>query len=149
MFSGSDPVDVLLVGDDPGDALLIRETLAQANEHSRFHLARDGDEALRFLHRQGEFADAPRPGLILLDLNLPAPHGLEILARVKGDPHLRIIPVLVLSSSGRPADVQASYELQANAYIVKPRDFDGLADMVRQIDACFLGLIQPPTNRDV
>ncbi len=145
MFAGAtERIDVLLIEDDPGDALMTRDALTEANKHSRFHLAPNGEEALRFLRRDGEFAQAPRPGLILLDLNLPGQHGLEVLAQLKSDPDPGVIPVVVLSSSQHPDDIRRSYELHANAYIVKPADFDGFADVVRRIDACFLGLIQPP-----
>ncbi|MGH3153981.1 MAG: response regulator [Streptosporangiaceae bacterium] len=139
-----DPGDVLLVEDDAGDALMVREYFAQAGRASRFHVTPDGQQALRFLRQAGEYTDAPRPGLILLDLNLPGLHGLEVLARIKADPGLRIIPVVVLSSSRHPDDIQRSYEMNANAYIVKPADLDGFEDMIRQVDACFLHLIEPP-----
>lgn len=143
-MSGHDPVDVLLVEDDPGDALMVRESFAQAGKNNRFHVVPDGHQALRFLRRAGEHAGAPRPGLILLDLNLPGLHGLEVLAQVKADPELMIIPVVVLSSSRHPDDIRRSYEMHANAYIIKPADFDGFDDMMKRIDACFLGLIEPP-----
>jgi CheY-like chemotaxis protein len=137
-------VHVLMVEDDPGDALMVRESFAQAGKNSRFHVVPDGEEALRFLRRSGEYGDAPRPGLVLLDLHLPRMGGLEVLAQVKADPDLRIIPVIVLSSSQDQADINRSYELRANAYIVKPRDFDGFTAMIRQVDECFLDLVTPP-----
>jgi CheY-like chemotaxis protein len=143
-MSGSGPVDVLMVEDDPGDALMVRESFAQAGRHNRFHVVPDGHQALQFLRQAGEHAGAPRPGLILLDLNLPGLHGLDVLAQIKADPELRIIPVVILSSSRHPGDIRRSYEMHANAYIVKPTDFDGFDDMIKRIDACFLGLIQPP-----
>ena len=142
-MSGRDPVDVLMVEDDPGDALMVRESFAQAR-NNRFHVVPDGHQALRFLRQAGEHAGAPRPGLIILDLNLPGLHGLEVLAQIKADPELMIIPVVVLSSSRHPDDIRRSYEMHANAYIVKPADFDGFDDMIKRIDACFLGLIEPP-----
>ena len=139
-----DPVEVLLVEDDPGDALMVGEYFDQAGRNSRFHVIPDGQQALQFLRQTGEYSAAPRPGLILLDLNLPGLHGHEVLAEIKADPKLRIIPVVILSSSRHPDDIKRSYELHANAYIVKPTDFDGFEDMIKKIDACFLGLIQPP-----
>jgi len=142
----SGPVHVLMVEDDPGDALMVRESFAHAGKNSRFHVVPDGDEALRFLRRSGEYGAAPRPGLVLLDLNLPRLHGLGVLAQIKADPDLRIIPVIVLSASQDPADISHSYELHANAYIVKPRDFDGFTAMIKQVDACFLGLVTPPPS---
>ncbi len=139
-----DPVDVLLVEDDPGDALMVGEYFDQAGRNSRFHVIPDGQQALQFLRQTGEYSAAPRPGLILLDLNLPGLHGHEVLTQIKADPELRIIPVVILSSSRHPDDIKRSYELHANAYIVKPTDFDGFEDMIKKIDACFLGLIEPP-----
>src|ERR1700733_5202945 len=133
-------VDVLLVEDDPGDALMVRESFAQASTNNRFHVVSDGAQALQFLRQVGEHARAPRPGLILLDLNLPGLHGLEVLAKIKADADLMIIPVVILSSSRNPDDIRRSYELHANAYIVKPVDFDGFDDTTRRIDACFVGL---------
>lgn len=137
-------VDVLLIEDDPGDALMARETFELANKNCRFHVVADGPAGLRFLRRAGEYADAPVPRLVLLDLNLPGLHGLEVLAAIKSDPDLTIIPVIVLSSSRHPDDIRRSYAAHANAYIVKPADFDGFADTIRKIDACFVGLIQTP-----
>ncbi len=119
-------------------------TLFLRIEFSIILLIPDGHEALRFLRQHGEYADARRPGLILLDLNLPGLHGLDVLAQIKADPDLRIIPVVILSSSRDPGDIKRCYELHANAYIVKPTGFDGFDDMIKQIDACFAGLIQPP-----
>ena len=137
-------VDVLLIEDDPGDALMARETFELANKNCRFHVVPDGPAGLRFLRQAGEYAGAPVPRLILLDLNLPGMHGLEVLAAVKADPELMIIPVVVLSSSHHPDDIRRSYASHANAYIVKPADFDGFADTIKKIDACFVGLIQTP-----
>jgi CheY-like chemotaxis protein len=139
-----DDVDVLLVEDDPADAFMIRESFAQARKHARFHTVPDGEQAWRFLRQTCEFADSPRPGLILLDLHLPGSHGLDILAKLKTDPELRSIPTVVLSASQDPKDIERAYDLHANAYITKPADFDGFSNVIHQIDACFLGLIQPP-----
>ena len=140
---GHSPVHVLIVDDDPGDALMVYESFAQAGDDRRFHLVPDGQRALRFLRRDGDYADAPRPGLVLLDLNMPGLHGLEVLARIKADPVLKLIPVIVLSSSQDLADITASYARHANAYIVKPLDLDGYTTVIRQVDAFFLGLAQP------
>ncbi len=121
---------------------MIRESFAQARHLSRFHVIPDGQRALRFLRQAEEYAHAPVPALIVLDLGLPDAHGLQFLAQVKADPELRVIPVVVLSSSQRPSDIRRAYGLHANAYILKPADYDGFADVVRQIDACFLALAQ-------
>ena len=109
MFGQADgPVEVLLVEDDPGDALMVREYFDQAGRNSRFHVIPDGQQALQFLRQAGEYGAAPRPGLILLDLNLPGLHGHEVLTEIKADPELRIIPVVILSSSRHPDDIKRS-----------------------------------------
>jgi CheY-like chemotaxis protein len=136
--------EILLVEDDPEDALVIRESFESARSGVRFHAVTGGDRALAFLRREGDYATAPEPALILLDLSLAGAHGLQFLAQVKTDPELRVIPVIVLSSSQRPSDIRRAYGLHANAYIVKPHDYEGYAAVVKQIDACFLGLIQAP-----
>jgi CheY-like chemotaxis protein len=136
--------DVLLVEDDPGDALLIQESFGLAgSSNRRCHVASHGDEALRFVRRTGEFADAPRPRLILLDLNLGQTHGLEVLAELKGDIDLMAIPVIVLSSSRHPMDICRSYAMHANAYIVKPVGLDDFNNAIKTIDTCFLRLVEP------
>ena len=136
--------DVLLVEDDPGDALLIQESFGPAEtSNRRCHVTSRGDQALRFVRRTGEFAHAPRPKLILLDLNLGQTHGLEILAELKSDADLLAIPVVVLSSSRHPTDIDRSYALHANGYIVKPVCLGEFADAIKTIDACFLRLIEP------
>ena len=136
--------DVLLVEDDPGDVLLIQESFGPAEaSNRRCHVASHSDQALRFVRRTGEFTDAPRPKLILLDLNLGQTHGLEVLAELKGDSDLLAIPVVVLSSSRHPIDIDRSYALHANGYIVKPVCLDDFAEAIKMIDACFLRLIEP------
>ena len=136
-------VDVLHVEDDPGYALMVRKSLALAGS-SRLHVVTDGREALRFLRRDGEHAGAPRPGLVILDLNLPGLHGLDVLAQIKADPGLLTIPVVILSSSTDPGDIRRGYELHANAYIVKPADPGRFDDAIRAIGTCFLSLTEPP-----
>jgi DNA-binding response OmpR family regulator len=136
--------DVLLVEDDPGYALMVRKAFALASENSRLHVVTDGREALRFLRRAGEHVGAPRPGLVLLDLDLPGLHGLDVLAEIKADRGLMIIPVVIFSSSRHPGDIRRGYELHANAYIVKPAGLDGFDDAIRAIDAFFVGVVQPP-----
>jgi len=145
MESANSPiVDVLLVEDDPGEALLTQEALTDSHGTGiRCHLAADGGAATRFLWRQEDFAEAPRPRLILLDLNLGATHGLQILARLKKDNDLRTIPVVVLSSSRHPADIHDSYAHHASAYIVKPLCLDDFSHAMNIIDACFLRLAEP------
>ena len=142
--ASSQIIDVLLIEDDPGDAVLVQEALAgSSGSAARCHLAADGESAVQFLWQQDESADAPRPRLILLDLNLGATHGLQILARLKADEQLKTIPVVVLSSSGHPADIHHSYAHHASAYIIKPVDLDDFGRMIEIIDACFLRLAEP------
>jgi CheY-like chemotaxis protein len=141
---GRGVIHVLLVEDDPGYALMVSKSFALASTNSRLHVVTDGRQALEFLRQAGEHAGAPRPGLIILDLSLPGLHGLEVLAEIKADPGLMIIPVVILSSSTHPGDIRRSYELHASAYIVKPADPGDFDDVIRTIDGCFLGLIEPP-----
>ena len=137
-------VDVLLVEDDPGDALIVREAFEHYKIRNTLHVVTDGEQALRFVHRAGEFADAPRPGLIMLDLNLPRRDGLEVLAELKADPALRVIPVVILTTSRSEEDVLRSYSLHANAYVTKPVEFERFMDAIRQIDNFFVTVVRLP-----
>ena len=137
-------VDVLLVEDDPGDVLMTREAFEYHKIRNQLHVVNDGDQALQFLHRRGEYAGAPRPGLILLDLNLPRRDGLEVLAELKGDPELRVIPVVILTTSQADEDILRSYALHANAYVSKPVDFERFMDVIRQIDNFFVTVVELP-----
>jgi CheY-like chemotaxis protein len=140
-------LDVLLVEDDPGDELLTREALADQRVPHRLHVVRDGQAAIDFLYRFGEHEDAPRPDLIILDLNLPKFSGHEVLKQIKADARLTHIPVVVLSTSQAQEDVMGSYRNHANAYIAKPTDFDDYARAVQQIEAFFAGIAQLPPRR--
>jgi CheY-like chemotaxis protein len=135
-------VDVLLVEDDPGDVLMTREAFGHYKIRNVLHVVTDGEQALQFLRRAGEYADAPRPGLILLDLNLPRRDGLEVLAELKADPVLRVIPVVILTTSQAQQDVLRSYSLHANAYVSKPVDFERFMDVIRQIDSFFVTVVK-------
>jgi CheY-like chemotaxis protein len=137
-------IDVLLVEDDAGDILLIEEAFADNKLRNRLHVVRDGVEALAFLRREGEYADAPQPDLVLLDLNLPRKDGREVLAEVKSDESLRQIPIVVLTTSKAEEDVLRSYKLHANAYVTKPVDFDRFIEVVRQIDEFFVTVVKLP-----
>jgi CheY-like chemotaxis protein len=139
-----DVVDVLLVEDDDGDVLMTREAFEHHKIRNKLHVVQDGEEALQFLRREGEYADAPRPGLILLDLNLPRRDGREVLAELKADPELRVIPVVVLTTSEAEEDIVRSYSLHANAYVSKPVDFDRFIDVIRQIDDFFVTVVKLP-----
>jgi CheY-like chemotaxis protein len=136
--------EVLLVEDDPGDVLLTREAFAQHHQGAQLHVVGDGKEAMRFVCRTGDFADAPRPALVLLDLNLPRRRGLEVLADLKADPDLRTIPVVVLTTSQAQQDIQCSYQLHTNAYVVKPIDAGQFSAAIGQIDDFFLTLATQP-----
>ncbi|MGB2711009.1 MAG: response regulator [Conexibacter sp.] len=140
------PIDVLLVEDDPGDTLMIREAFTDNKVHNTLSCVTDGVQAMRFLRREGEFAQAPRPDLILLDLNLPRMDGRQVLAQIKGDEELCSIPVVVLTTSAAEEDVLRSYQLHANAYVTKPVDFKRFIEVVRQIDDFFVTVVKLPPN---
>jgi len=137
-------IDVLLVEDDPGDALMIRESFEHHEITHALHHVTDGVEALRFLRREDEFAGRPRPDLILLDLNLPRMDGREVLREVKGDPTLRAIPIIVLTTSEADEDILRSYELHANAYVTKPVDLDQFMEVIRMTDDFFVNVVKLP-----
>ena len=138
------PVELLLVEDNPGDVELTREALEEARVRNHLHVVTDGEEALEFLRRQGRHAQAPRPDLVLLDLNLPRMSGSDVLAAIKGDPELRRIPVVVLTTSQAEKDVLGAYELHANAYIVKPVDLDQFLGVVRSVEGFWLAVVKFP-----
>lgn len=140
----SEPIDVLLVEDDPGDVLMTREAFEQHRIRNKLHVVSDGEQAIEFLHRAGDFGSARRPGLILLDLNLPRRNGLEVLAEVKSDSELMPIPVVILTTSDAHEDILRSYSLHANAYITKPIDFDRFMNAIQQIDEFYLRLVKLP-----
>lgn len=135
---------VLLIEDDPGDVMLVRESFEDHKVGNKLSIVSDGVEAMARLRREGEYADAARPDLVLLDLNLPRMNGSEVLAQIKGDPELAMIPVVVLTTSEAEEDVIRSYKLHANAYITKPVDFDRFRQIVHQIDQFFVGVVKLP-----
>jgi CheY-like chemotaxis protein len=137
-------IDVLLVEDDPGDVLMTREVFELSPISSTLHVVSDGEQAMHFLRRTHAFTGAPRPGLILLDLNLPRLGGLEVLAEVKADQNLLTIPVVILTTSQAENDILASYQLHANAYITKPANFDQFTQAIQQVDDFFLTLVKLP-----
>ena len=138
-------IDILLVEDNPADVRLTQEALKEAaHARTRLHVAGDGVEALEFLHRQGSFAAAPRPDLMLLDLNLPRVDGRQVLAEVKGDPDLRRIPVVVLTTSPSEDDILHAYDQHVNSYIRKPVDLDQFLHVLRAIDDYWLGSVSLP-----
>jgi CheY-like chemotaxis protein len=138
------PIEVLLVEDDPGDVLMTREAFEDNKVKNSLHVVTNGVDAMAFLRKEGEHAQAPTPDLVLLDLNLPRMDGREVLAAVKDDPELRRIPVVVLTTSEAEEDVLRSYSLHANAYVTKPVDFERFIDVVRQIDEFFVSVVRLP-----
>ena len=136
--SSTEPVDILLVEDNPGDVRLTREAFAGAELDCELHVVGDGEAALDFLHRRGAHETAPRPDLVLLDLNLPRMSGLEVLEAIAEDPALRRLPVVVLTSSTAEEDVVESYEQCSNAYLTKPVDPDEFVEVVRRFEAFWL-----------
>lgn len=138
------PIEVLLVEDDPGDVLITQEALAESKVMNTLHVVNNGEDALRFLRREPPYEDMPRPGLILLDLNLPRVDGREVLAEVKADPALRRIPVVVLTTSQAEEDIVRSYDLHANAFVSKPVDFDQFLEVVRQVDNFYISVVTLP-----
>jgi CheY-like chemotaxis protein len=138
-------IDVLLVEDDEGDVLMTREAFEYYKIRNRLHVVSDGEQALQFLRQAGPYADAPRPGLILLDVNLPRRSGLEVLAELKQDPDLLVIPVVMLTTSRAEEDIVRSYSLHANAFVSKPVDFEHFIEAIRQIDNFFLTLVCLPS----
>lgn len=141
----SRPIEILLVEDEPGDVRLTVEALRDARVRNRVHTVEDGVEALDFLHRRPPYADVPRPDLILLDLNLPRKSGREVLAEIKADPDLRIIPVIVLTTSRAQDDVQRSYDLHANCFISKPMDWHEFTAVVKSIEDFWLTVARLPS----
>lgn len=141
----SRPIDVLLVEDDPGDVLMTQEAFGDNRLDNILHVVSDGVEALEFLRKQGAHADAPTPDLVLLDLNLPRMSGREVLDAVKNDPALRMIPIVVLTTSSDHDDVLSSYDMHANAYVTKPLDFEHFLTAVRNIDEFYRRVVRLPS----
>lgn len=137
-------IEILLVEDSPADVLIAREALAEAKLLNTIHVAQDGVEAMNFLRKQGEFASAPRPDLILLDLNLPRKNGREVLAEIKVDDNLKSIPVVVLTTSSAEEDIVRSYNLHANCYVVKPVEFDSFVNAVKSIEQFWFSIVMLP-----
>jgi chemotaxis family two-component system response regulator Rcp1 len=141
------PIEVLLVEDSPGDVRLTQEAFRDANKAIHLHVAADGVEAMAFLRQQGPHAHAPRPELILLDLNLPKMDGREVLALIKEDPNLKTIPTVILTTSEAEADIVKSYQLQANCYLSKPVQLDAFEALVISINDFWLTKVKLPQQR--
>ncbi|GAA4023119.1 response regulator [Deinococcus rubellus] len=139
-------IEILLVEDNPADVMLTEEAFEEARIANRLHVARDGVDALEFLHRQGRYADTPTPDVILLDVNMPRMNGLELLAVLKADPELRRIPVIMLTTSRAEQDVWRSYDLHVNAYIPKPVSVGEFFDVVRTFETFWLAIVALPPH---
>jgi CheY-like chemotaxis protein len=137
-------VSVLLVDDDPGDVLLVREAFEDHKVGNLLSVVSDGVEAMQYVRREGAYASVARPDLILLDLNLPRKSGIEVLSEIKGDPLLATTPIVVLTTSEAEEDIVRAYKLHANAYITKPVGFEQFSQIVHQIDDFFIGLVKLP-----
>jgi CheY-like chemotaxis protein len=140
------PIEILLVEDNPGDARLAKEALKEARVFNNLNVAKDGEEALEFLHRRGKHEHAPRPDLILLDLNLPRKDGREVLAEIKAHDSIKRIPVVVLTTSEAEEDVVKAYNLNANCYVTKPVDLDQFIKVVKSIEDFWLTIVKLPVD---
>lgn len=147
-IASSRPIEILLVEDNQGDARLTREALREGKIRNNLHHARDGVEALSFLRREGEYAKAPMPDLVLLDLNLPRKDGREVLAEMKQDVRLCTIPVVVLTTSEAESDIVRSYQLHANCYITKPVGLEQFIAIVREIESFWLAVVTLPNRNE-
>lgn len=141
------PLEILLVEDNPGDIRLIKEILKEGRINNNLNITEDGEEAMEFLRKEGEFANSPRPDLILLDLNLPKKDGREVLEEIKEDENLRRIPVVVLTTSTAEEDILKSYDMHANSYITKPVDFDQFIKVIKSIEDFWLEVVKLPEDK--
>ncbi|MEA3179358.1 MAG: hypothetical protein QOI59_2881 [Gammaproteobacteria bacterium] len=144
MYGRAEPIEVLLIEDSVGDVRLTREAFNDAKVHINLHVATDGVDAMAFLRRDGPHVNAPRPDLILLDLNLPKKDGREVLKEIKESPELGVIPVVILTTSASEADILRTYQLHANCYITKPVDLEGFLRVVKSIDSFWLSVVKLP-----
>jgi CheY-like chemotaxis protein len=141
------PVDVLVVENDPADALMVREAFRQSGTSTRLHVVTGCERAFRFLRRGDAYGEARTPGLIILSFDLPDQHSLKFLAEVKEDPDLKAVPVVLLSTSQDPGDIERSYVMHANAYVIKPADYDGFAEVVTKINEFFTEVSETPAGQ--
>ena len=138
------PIEILLAEDNPGDVKLTQKAFEEGNMLNNLHVVTDGVEAMAYLRQEGEYEDVARPDLFLLDLNMPRMDGQEVLAEMDEDPDLGRIPVVVLTSSESEEDIVQSYDLNANAYLTKPVDFDGFMDVIERIEEFWLTVVKMP-----
>ncbi len=137
-------VEILLVEDNPGDVRLTREAMKEGKMRNNLSVAEDGVEAMAFLRQEGKYADAPRPDVVLLDLNLPRKNGRAVLQEIKADPDLRRIPVVILTSSKAEEDILNSYDSQANCYVTKPGDLEQFMDVIRSVEGFWVQIVKLP-----
>ncbi|MCX7627879.1 MAG: response regulator [Methylophilaceae bacterium] len=142
------PVEFLLAEDNPGDVRLTKEALRDSKVHNNLNVVSDGVEALAFLRREGKYASAPRPDVVLLDLNLPKKDGREVLAEIKSDPSLKRIPVVIITSSEAEQDILRTYDLHANCYVTKPVDLDQFIKVIQSIENFWLTIVKLPSTSD-
>ncbi len=142
------PIEILLVEDNPGDVRLTKEALKEGKVANQINVVMDGMEAMAFLHKEGKYANAPKPDLILLDLNLPKKNGREVLAEIKEDQRLKCIPVVILTSSQAEKDIVMTYNLHANCYITKPVDFDQFIGVVKSIENFWFNVVKLPPKEE-
>ena len=140
------PVVILLVEDNPGDVRLTEEAFKEGKLQNKLSVVNDGEEAMAFLRREGKYSNAPRPDIILLDLNMPKKNGREVLAEIKEDPELKRIPVVILTTSKAEEDILKTYDLHANCYITKPVDLDQFITIVKYIKDFWLSIVRLPTS---
>ncbi|MFP4164234.1 MAG: response regulator [Chitinispirillaceae bacterium] len=138
------PIELLLVEDSPGDVRLTIEALREAKVKNSLHVVTDGEQAIKFLRKEGEYASTPKPDLILLDLNLPKKDGREVLAEIKEDEELRLIPIVVLTTSSAEEDIARAYSLHANCYVTKPVDFTQFMKVIHSIESFWLTVVKLP-----
>ena len=140
------PIEILIVEDSPSDAFIIKEAFKQASDSCHVHLVEDGVEAMAFLHREAQYGGAPRPDMVLLDLNTPRKDGREVLAEMKSDERFKRIPVIVLTSSSAEADISNAYQLHANCYITKPADFARFKEIIKSIQTFWFNSVILPAR---
>ncbi len=139
-------IDILLVEDNPGDIRLTREVMKETKVNNKLYVVEDGEEAMRYLRKEGKYADAPHPDLILLDLNLPKKDGREVLSEIKSDEGLRRMPVVVLTTSKAEEDVFRTYDLHANCYITKPVDWEQFMHVIQSVEDFWLTIVRLPES---
>jgi CheY-like chemotaxis protein len=148
MTQKAKPITILMADDDPDDRLLTKDALEESHLRNTFETVEDGEELMEYLYRRGKYSDKPRPGLILLDLNMPRKDGREALREIKSDPELRRIPVVVMTTSKAEEDIVRSYDLGVNSFVVKPITFDGLVDTLQTIGKYWFEIVELPSGKN-